>query len=373
MEQQILSAENEYKQVDDWLEEKKCNNIMLVCDDSIKFQKSICDYLDRLKTKITITLFQDFQPNPLYENVQDGVTLFRNAKCDAIIAIGGGSAMDVAKCIKLYSNAPGNGDNGEWIGLLFENNIPLLAVPTTAGTGSEATRYAVIYYEGKKQSITSKSFIPNAVLMDPKTLITLPDYQKKATMMDALCHAIESYWSVNSTDESKRYSKEAIKGILYNLNGYLNNEMECLSGMLLAANNAGKAINITQTTAAHAFSYKITSLYKLPHGHAVAVCLSVIWRYMIDHYDNCIDSRGKDYLEWIFNEISKAMGCVNPREAIATFEQMMVEMELNNPIAGEREIELQALSTSVNPVRLKNNPIGIDEKEAYKLYSVIVH
>ncbi len=96
------------------------------------------------------------------------------------------------------------------------NNIPLLAVPTTAGTGSEATRFAVIYYGGNKQSVTSESLIPDAVVLDPDTLITLPLHQKKATMMDALCHSIESFWSINSTDESKEFSRTAIREILEN-------------------------------------------------------------------------------------------------------------------------------------------------------------
>lgn len=371
MEQQILSAENEYKQVDDWLEEKKCNNIMLVCDDSIKFQKSICDYLDRLKTKITITLFQDFQPNPLYENVQDGVTLFRNAKCDAIIAIGGGSAMDVAKCIKLYSCAPGNGDNGEWIGTFFENGIPFLAVPTTAGTGSEATRYAVIYYEGKKQSITSESFVPGAVLMDPKTLITLPDYQKKATMMDALCHAIESYWSVNSTDESKRYSKEAIKGILYNLNGYLNNEMECLSGMLLAANNAGKAINITQTTAGHAMCYKITSLFGCAHGHAAVLCDRILFDWLIDNTDKCIDTRGTQFLIDTLDELGVILGGSNARDGAEIL--VGIFNSLNLPIPNASNAQFDELKLSVNVERLKNFPVLLDLETIDKLYHKVLN
>ena len=88
--------------------------------------------------------------------------------------------------------------------------------------------------------------------------------------------------------------------------------------------------------------------------------------------DKCIDSRGQEYLSDIFNQISKAMGCDTPAEAIALFRQMMVEMELKNPVAVNREEELEVLSTSVNPVRLKNNPIEIDSIASYKLYSIIV-
>ena len=86
-------------------------------------------------------------------------------------------------------------------------DIPFLAMPTTAGTGSEATRYAVIYYDGKKQSVTHDSVVPDVAILEPKVLKTLPLYQKKCTMMDALCQGIESWWSMNSTDESKAREK----------------------------------------------------------------------------------------------------------------------------------------------------------------------
>ena len=94
---------------------------------------------------------------------------------------------------------------------------------------------------------------------------------------------------------------------------------------------------------------------------------------MICNFTRCIDPRGMDYLEGIFNEISSAMGCSNPIEAIDLFEKMMTEMNMHNPVAGERDAELTALSTSVNPVRLKNNPTGINEEEALMLYNVIIH
>jgi alcohol dehydrogenase class IV len=187
------------------------------------------------------------------------------------MAIGGGSAMDVAKCVKLYCATPGNGADGSFLKEEpVSARIPFLAMPTTAGTGSEATRYAVIYYEGKKQSVTHDSLIPETVLMDPACLKTLPLYQRKATMMDALCHAIESFWSVNSTEESKAYSRKAVKGVLKNIEAYLKNTEEGNAGMLVAAHEAGKAINITQTTAGHAMCYKITNLFNCAHGHAKA-------------------------------------------------------------------------------------------------------
>ena len=147
-------------------------------------------------------------------------------------------------------------------------------MPTTAGTGSEATRYAVIYFDGEKQSISDYSCIPSAVLMDASVLKTLPIYQKKSTMMDAFCHAIESYWSVNSSEESRQYSRRAIQLIMENKDLYIGNDETGNTQMLKAAHLAGKAINLTQTTAGHAMCYKLTSLYGIAHGHAAALCVS---------------------------------------------------------------------------------------------------
>ena len=251
--------------------------------------------------------------------------------------------------------------------------LPFIAIPTTAGTGSESTHNAVMYYEGAKQTVTNDGVLPDYAVLEPTVLKTLPLYQKKCTMMDALCQGIESWWSVNSTEESYEYSRKTIELIMANWRKYIfENDDEAAKQIMLEANYGGRAINITQTTAAHAFSYKITSLYKLPHGHAVAVCLPEIWEYMLGHLDKCIDSRGQEYLSGIFNLIAKAMGCADPVTAIELFRQLMVDMDLKKPVAENREEELEVLSTSVNPVRLKNNPVSIDEESALNLYSIIV-
>lgn len=372
MEQRIITPGDNYKGLDDWIKETGCKKILLVCDGSIWYQKAFNAHLEEIdRMGVEMIGFRGFQPNPLYENVQTGVKLFREEKCDAIIAVGGGSAMDVAKCIKLYGNLSGDGENGSWLEADYvENNIPFLAMPTTAGTGSEATRYAVIYYDGKKQSVTSESFIPDTVLMDSNTLITLPLYQKKATMCDALCHAIESFWSVNSTDESKEYSRKAIELVIANMDGYLENTEEGRNNMLLAANTAGKAINITQTTAGHAMCYKITSLFGSAHGHAAILCDRVLFPWMLENTDKCIDPRGEQYLKKTLCEIGYAMGCETPEQGARKLENIFDKLGLEVPTATEDQFE--ELKTSVNPVRLKNHPIYLTDETIDKLYHRIM-
>ncbi|MBR4085153.1 MAG: phosphonoacetaldehyde reductase [Lachnospiraceae bacterium] len=367
-EQKILQAKNNYEQLDELFVEKGVKRVFLVCGSSIQFL-NINDYFINLERRmgIEVVRFNEFTPNPLYEQVYSGVEKFISSHSDMIIAVGGGSAMDVAKCIKLFANLDKKVNYLKQE--IVPNDVELLAIPTTAGTGSEATRYAVIYYNGEKQSVSDYSCIPQIVLMDPSVLQTLPEYQKKATMMDAFCHAIESFWSVNSTDESRMYSREAIKKILKYKDGYLANDEKANEEMLYAANIAGKAINITQTTAGHAMCYKLTGLYGISHGHAAALCIKSLWPYMLYNTDKCIDARGKGYLNDVFGQMAEAFGCKDCYEAYYKFKSILDDINLSVPVLKE---DIAKLSSSVNPVRLKNNPIGLDKDTIMLLYEKIL-
>ncbi len=368
-EQNILVVSDDYAELDKYIKDNAIQSILLVCDGSIRFLR-INEYIKKLENSgvVKVFRFSDFQPNPLYESVVDGVKAFLSNDCDAIFAVGGGSAMDVAKCIKLYSNMDHTRNYLQQE--IVPNDVKLLALPTTAGTGSEATRYAVIYYEDAKQSVTHKSIIPSTIVFDPSVLATLPDYQKKATLMDALCHSIESFWSVNSTEQSKQYSAEATRLIMENWREYIAGNNEKNEVMLQAANIAGKAINITQTTAGHAMCYKLTSLYGIAHGHAAALCVPALWAYMSEHLENCIDSRGREFVCTTFGQIAKAMGCAGTEDAITTLRNMIADLGLAVPKMDATE-DFETLKHSVNPVRLKNNPVGLSEAAIDGIYHKI--
>ena len=282
--------------------------------------------------------FSAFKSNPLYEDVKAGVKVLRQNKCDSIIAIGGGSSIDTAKGITYYNHV----------------DIPVMAIPTTSGTGSEATHFAVIYKGGEKHSIADEGLLPDYVILQPDMLKTLPLYQKKCTMLDALCQAIESWWSRKATTESIKHAKDAITLILGHMDSYLNNENDGNKYMLTASNLAGKAINITTTTAPHAMSYKLTSLYDLPHGHAAALCLPKVWRHMRD-----------------FDDIAKVLGKQNYEEAASFFEQLLQRLEILPPQSASDE-DLEILTNSVNIQRLRNNPVRLDRNVIRSLYKEIL-
>lgn len=368
--QQIIVTSYNKVEVDDFFESYNVKKIFLVCGKFVD-KLEIGIYFEKLgkRKNIQIVKFSNFQSNPSYESVVEGIQLYRKEGCDMIIAVGGGSAMDIAKCIKLFLYMD---DSKNYLNQkIIPNDVKLVAVPTTAGTGSEATHFAVIYFMGEKQTISDYSCIPSMVLLDASTLKTLPDYQRKVTMLDAFCHAIESFWSVNSTDESKTYSKEAIRLILKNKELYLANNETGNKNMLYAANLAGKAINIAQTTAGHAMCYKLTTLYGIAHGHAAALCVEKLWRYMVTCTEKCIDPRGSGYLINVFNEIADTMNCQTAIKASENFSDFLREMNLWVPsINNEGEFEI--LKHSINVVRLKNNPIELDDLTIDYLYHSIL-
>lgn len=347
----------------------KAEKVLLVTDASFPFLtvKSAVKALP-----VPYVVFDQFGSNPLYEDVCRGVELFNREDCDTIVAVGGGSSIDVAKCIKLYCKM--DPSQNYLRQAPSDSKVPLIAIPTTAGTGSESTRFAVIYFEGAKQSVNHLSIIPKFALLEPHVLATLPVYQRKCTVLDALCQGIESWWSVNATSQSRLLSRKAVELLASRVETYAEggSDPQLLAEVMEAANYAGQAINLTQTTAPHAFSYKITSLFRFPHGHAVAVCLPFIWEYMIDNPRLCVGTGAPARLEQTFAEIAKALGCSSPRAAVEWFKCLLARLGMEQPRTAEREQVIEALSTSVNPVRLKNNPVPLSQEAINQLYHQIV-
>src|SRR3989344_3997450 len=196
--------------------------------------------------------FDNFEANPKISDIKIGLELFRKNKCDFVIAVGGGSVMDVAKSINCFSANSGKPED------YLQNGKPikkkgkmLVAIPTTAGSGSEATKIAVVYINKTKYSLFDNLILPDYAIIDPQFTINLPKRITAAAGMDALSQAIESYWSIDSTNESKKYSKAAVRLIVNNLVGAAGGSRLSRIAMAKAAHLAGKAINISRTTACH--------------------------------------------------------------------------------------------------------------------------
>ena len=299
-----------------------------------------------IQKKLTnAVVFSGFTSNPKYEEMLNGLKAFKDNGCDAIVSIGGGSCIDVAKVIRLSLNADLKSDIPTFKQNYKYTDIKHICIPTTSGTGSESTKHAVLYLNGEKQSIANPINVPDYVVLCPKLIISVPEYQKKCTMMDALCQCIESLWSRKATPVSRKYAIEGLKLFRDNYKGYLECDRNSIKNIQLAANYSGKAINISETTAAHAMSYKITSIYHIPHGHAVAICMNAIM-------NNC---KVKEYFGYRIN-------------VKTLFFDVYDYCELSNGIE-INDYNLSLLIDSVNPLRLKNFPYKINLKQNYEYIS----
>ena len=364
MKQKIIEGKASYERIGEELRSFGAKKYLLVYTNAAK-KLPVWEYLTSLD--VPSVLFSGFTPNPKYEEIVTGVDLFRTEGCDGVVAIGGGSAIDVAKCIKLYCKMT---EDKLYLEQEYtDTEIPLVAMPTTAGTGSESTPFSVIYYKGEKQSVHHSSILPDVAILDPDALKGLPVYQKKCTVLDALCQAIESWWSVRSTEESRSYAKEAVEKIRDSIYEYVEQNTERARGEIMSASNlAGRAIAITATTAPHAMSYKLTTVYGLPHGHSVAISLPRVWRYMLAHPERCTDKRGADYLFGVFGEIANALGYKDAVSAVNGFEDMLKRLDIRYPMENDKDAKAEYFADSVNVERLGNNPVSLDSEALFNLY-----
>lgn len=356
----ILDSFTEIEKV---FEQNNVQKPFVCCGRSFEKTK-IFEYLK----KFNIVVWDKIRPNPRFEDMVDASELFKKEGCDFMIAAGGGSPMDSAKMIRLMAT----NDVSKCLDEPMQNNdIKALFIPTTAGTGSEATKTSVFYLnENEKTSIANYDFIPDYVIFDESLLETLPDYQRKCTCLDALCHAIESYWSVKSNDESRAYAKRAIELFFEYKDAYMKNDPAGNRGMLMASYYGGKAINITGTTAAHAMCYNITMNCNTAHGHSVAVLLAEIWEYMLVHHDAVNDKRGRQFVLDTFDETAKMMGVDSASQGVKLFKNILVDFKLDYPKIDESRIK--DFVSKVNVPRLGKNPTVLNADDVENIYRKVL-
>jgi alcohol dehydrogenase class IV len=281
-------------------------------------------------------------PNVEEEEIRVAFLQFSKNSNQAVLAIGGGSAIDLAKavihhCIEMSLSHP-----------FF------VAIPTTAGSGSEATHFAVIYKSGKKHSLVHADLLPQMVILDPQLTYSLSPFQAAVSGIDAFSQAVESYWNVKATEQSKQYAAESIS--LWKdsfVNAVTQPDNENRKQMLMSAHLAGKAINITRTTGPHALSYYLTAKHHIPHGQAVALFLAVFFLYNRPGADLC-----------------SLLGVVDGKQAKELIQDIMKKTGLAISFAElglDKEKILDELLNEVNEERFANNPAAFDRDKLKQL------
>lgn len=231
--------------------------------------------------RCSVTEFYDFEENPKIEDVRKGLSLLVSSNSSLIVGIGGGSVLDMSKLLRFFYSYSGEATGCKF--LKEKELLPLIALPTTAGTGSEATHFSVLYKDKIKYSVEHTDILPDVAIVYPPFTYNNPKYLTACTGFDALAQGIESYWNVNATEESDEYAKRAIQLLWPNLPVAVNAPTKQARDKVSEGSYwAGRAINITKTTAPHAFSYPFTTYYGYPHGHAVALTFPFFYKLYID-------------------------------------------------------------------------------------------
>lgn len=333
-------------------------------------QKKIEPYL---KNK-DIYRFSNFEVNPRLKDLEKGILAISSFKPDIVIGIGGGSVIDMAKLINII-NAQNKIPAKEIIldnSLIDKKGLKLIAIPTTAGTGSEVTQFAVIYLGDKKYSLDHEKVLPDAYIIEPEFAYDLPPYLMACSAFDALSQAIESYWSIKSNDESKQHAEQAIKIILKSIiPAVVKKELNSIRLLFVAANLAGKAINITRTTAPHALSYPLTKFYNIPHGHAVALTLGKFFIINASTNKKINDQRGKKYIDKTMNKIYGLFGCNNEFDCHDKWYRIMSEasLELDLKKLGLKSAsDIKKIVSNINLERLNNNPVSINKRDLENIF-----
>ncbi len=268
--------------------------------DLIKFgvTKKVTDVLDR--AGIAYTLFSEIKPNPTIENVQAGVAAYKAAGADCIVAIGGGSSMDTAKAVGIIINNPEFADVRSLEGVAPTKNkcVPIIAVPTTAGTAAEVTiNYVITDVEkNRKMVCVDVHDIPVVAVVDPDMMSTMPRALTAATGMDALTHAIEGYITLGAWELSDMFHLKAIEIIARSLRGAVDNTAEGRADMALGQYVAGMGFSNVGLGIVHSMAHPLGALYDTPHGVANAIILPTVMAYNAP-------ATGEKY-----REIARAMG-----------------------------------------------------------------
>ena len=227
--------------------------------------------------------FDGVLPDPTYEQVDAGLAILKAEGCDLVLAVGGGSAMDCAKVIAARATSDEDPHKWEGLGKVKHDPLPIYAVPTTAGTGSEGTAGAVVKDAKtlRKSVMSGAGLLPKATALDPSLMLGLPPHITAATGMDALTHAIEAYIGVWERGNRKADSRAAIKLVFEHLpTAYRSGADETArEGMALAAYYGGMSINQVFVGSVHAIAHQVGGRYGIPHGLANALILPHVLEY----------------------------------------------------------------------------------------------
>lgn len=343
---------------------KKIQKVIFVVGEHLKNSSLIHEILSS-KAYTTVLYPVPIKKSDI-EVVSNLIEFVRKDASDAVIGIGGGAILDSAKCAAILSVHPGNiGEYLQGRRKITHRGLPFIAIPTTAGTGSEVTPWATVWGKHKKFSLSDHRMFASCAIVDPQLTDSLPSSVTAESGIDALCQAVEAYWNVHHNETSDKYALQAIEVIRTNLATAVQKPTKHVRDqMAWGSLLGGLAFSNTQTTICHAVSYPMTIHWGIPHGQATAITLPLFMRYTVA----TIDQKRRE-------KLLKAFGVVSEEKAAYDIEVLIRAIGLKTKLS-HLGLTKKNLSTIVkegfHPDRAKNAPRIPTKEELYEMLLTIL-
>lgn len=357
--------------------ERRGLNKAFVCSDPDLVKFKVTDkVLDVLKgANLAYELYSDIKPNPTIENVQTGVAAYKKSGADYIIAIGGGSSMDTAKAIGIIINNPEFEDvrSLEGVAPTKKPSVPIIAVPTTAGTAAEVTiNYVITDVEKKRKFVcVDVHDIPVVAVVDSDMMSTMPKGLTAATGMDALTHAIEGYITKGAWEMTDMFHLKAIEIISRSLRSAVKGEKEGREGMALGQYVAGMGFSNVGLGIVHSMAHALGAVYDTPHGVANAILLPTVMAYNAEatgeKYRDIAKAMGVDNVDKMTLAEARKAAC----EAVAQLSKDVGIPQNLKGIVQEKDIDFLAQSAMDDACR-PGNPKGPTKEDIIALYKSLL-
>ncbi|WP_108819681.1 iron-containing alcohol dehydrogenase [Pseudovibrio sp. Alg231-02] len=348
--------------------------VFLVSDKGLMKAGLVAPVIAQLEAAgIDVTLFDDVVADPPEAIVLQAADLATSTDVDGVIGLGGGSSLDVAKLVALLVGGGEQLTDIYGVGMAKGKRLPLILIPTTAGTGSEVTPISIITTgEAEKKGVVSPSLLPDVALLDADLTVGLPPHVTAATGIDAMVHAIEAYTSTsaNNNPVSKVLAQEALRLLGANIEKAVNTpqDKEARSNMLLGSMLAGQAFANSPVAAVHALAYPIGGIFHVPHGVSNALVLPHVIRFNLP---TCAQAYA-ELAPLVFPELSEIpadnRGSVFADRLAELSKVLGVETTLREVGIGEQDVVKLASEAMKQTRLLVNNPREVDEDSALKIY-----
>ena len=359
------------------ISQKLGTNILFITDKdlmSLKLTEPTLIELKKLSSKVEV--FQDVEADPSIKTLMNAIEIGKKNKITGVLGFGGGSSMDVAKLTSLILGSNEDIEEAWGVSNAKGPRLPLILVPTTAGTGSEVTPISIITVgEEEKKGVSSPIILPDIAILDPELTVGLPAHTTAATGIDAMVHAIEGYASANKNNNpiSKMIAVEALKLLGGSIEKavFEGSNIEARGNMLLGAMLAGKSFANSPVAAVHALAYPIGGTFHVSHGLSNSLVLPYVLRF------NSVDNKAtKDYSElapFLFTDIDTSKGSqAICKEFIDRLENLSKKLGLPQKL---REVNIpkeackKMASDAMKQTRLLvNNPREVTENDALNIY-----